>query len=107
MVVRVLFLNHMIALDGVLFLNDIITYADIPMGLLRLLLLLRMKESSQLKTVLNDHVFKADPLVALHQHLQSTQPVLEKPPRKKETKKKGQKKKKKAKSLIGSQTMEE
>ncbi|GKD63183.1 hypothetical protein Tco_1305291, partial [Tanacetum coccineum] len=66
-----------------------------------------MKESSQLKTVLNDPVFKAGPLAALHQHLQSTQPVLEKPPRKKETRKKGQKKKKKAKTSIGSQTMEE
>nr|GEV53187.1 putative ribosome biogenesis protein slx9-like [Tanacetum cinerariifolium] len=67
-----------------------------------------MEESSQLKTVLNDPVFKADPLAALHQHLQSTQPVLEKPPRKKETGKKGQKKrKKKSKASTGSQTMEE
>ncbi|PWA93947.1 hypothetical protein CTI12_AA065990 [Artemisia annua] len=67
-----------------------------------------MKESSQMKTVLNDPVFKADPLAALHQHLQSTQPVLEKPPRKKETGKKGQKKKKKkSKASTGSQTMEE
>ncbi|GKC61437.1 hypothetical protein Tco_1089035, partial [Tanacetum coccineum] len=59
--------------------------------------------------------FKANPLAALHQHLQSTQSVLEKPPQKKETGKKGKKnknkkekkKKKKPKASTGSQTMEE
>lgn len=67
-----------------------------------------MKESNQLKTVLNDPVFKADPLAALHQHLQSTQPVSdEKPPRKKrEAGKKGNKKKK-SKAPTGTQSMEE
>ncbi|GKE11330.1 hypothetical protein Tco_1414881, partial [Tanacetum coccineum] len=42
--------------------------------------------------------FKANPLAALHQHLQSTQSVLEKPPQKKETGKKGKKKNKKKKN---------
>ncbi|XP_023729615.1 uncharacterized protein LOC111877316 [Lactuca sativa] len=68
-----------------------------------------MKEANQLKTVLNDPVFKADPLAALHQHLQSTQPVIEKPARKSENGKKGRKKMKKKKKKKGSkaQSMEE
>ncbi|XP_024979737.1 putative ribosome biogenesis protein slx9-like isoform X2 [Cynara cardunculus var. scolymus] len=70
-----------------------------------------MKETNQLKTVLNDPEFKADPLAALHQHLQSTQPVPdEKPARKKETGKKGRKKKKKkkgSKTPTETQSMEE
>lgn len=67
-----------------------------------------MKEANQLKTVLNDPVFKADPLAALHQHLQSTQPVIEKPARKSENGKKGRKKmKKKKKKGSKAQSMEE
>ncbi|KAI3789274.1 hypothetical protein L2E82_02066 [Cichorium intybus] len=71
-----------------------------------------MKESNQLKTVLNDPVFKADPLAALHQHLQSTQPVIEKPARKRENGKKGKSnknknKKKGSKAPSGGQSMEE
>nr|XP_043626336.1 putative ribosome biogenesis protein slx9-like [Erigeron canadensis] len=67
-----------------------------------------MKESNQLKTVLNDPVFKADPLAALHQHLQSTQPVSdEKPPRRYDTRKKRKNNKKKSKGPSGTQSMEE
>ncbi|KAL4588685.1 hypothetical protein LXL04_001580 [Taraxacum kok-saghyz] len=69
-----------------------------------------MKESNQMKTVLNDPVYKADPLAALHQHLQSTQPVIEKPARKSESGKNGKKKKKikkKKKGSNASQSMEE
>ncbi|KAK1414517.1 hypothetical protein QVD17_30263 [Tagetes erecta] len=68
-----------------------------------------MKESNQLKTVLDNPAFKADPLAALHQHLQNTQPVSdEKPPRKNATGKKVRKNKKKgSKALTGSQSMEE
>lgn len=65
-----------------------------------------MKESNQLKKVLNDPVFQADPLAALHQHLQSTQPVSEeKPARKSGTGKR--KKKKKSKAQTGPKSMEE
>ncbi|XP_071691724.1 uncharacterized protein [Rutidosis leptorrhynchoides] len=67
-----------------------------------------MKESNQLKTVLNDPVFKADPLAALHQHLQSTQPVSDdKPPHKKKKAGKKGKKKKKSKATKGTPSMEE
>nr|GEU62151.1 putative ribonuclease H-like domain-containing protein [Tanacetum cinerariifolium] len=76
-----------------------------------------MKWSSQLKTVLNDPVFKADLLAALHKHLQSTQPVLEKLPQRKKLEKKEtrrrrrrrrrRRKKKMPKASTGSQTMEE
>ncbi|KAK9061354.1 hypothetical protein SSX86_018535 [Deinandra increscens subsp. villosa] len=69
-----------------------------------------MKETNQLKTVLNNPTFQADPLAALHQHLQNTQPVSdEKPPRKNEKGKKAKKKnkKKRSKGATGSQSMEE
>ncbi|KAF5760342.1 putative ribosome biogenesis protein Slx9 [Helianthus annuus] len=67
-----------------------------------------MKETNQLKTVLNNPTFQADPLAALHQHLQNTQPVCEKPARKSVTgKKKKNKKKKGSKASTGSQSMEE
>ncbi|KAJ9537901.1 hypothetical protein OSB04_030634 [Centaurea solstitialis] len=67
-----------------------------------------MKESNQLKTVINDPVFKADPLAALHQHLQSTQPVSdEKPARKNKTGKKKKKKNKGSKTPTATQSMEE
>ncbi|KAJ0681920.1 putative ribosome biogenesis protein Slx9 [Helianthus annuus] len=68
-----------------------------------------MKETNQLKTVLNNPAFQADPLAALHQHLQNTQPVCEKPTRKNVTgkKKKKNKKKKGSKASTGSQSMEE
>ncbi|KAH7834010.1 hypothetical protein Vadar_011891 [Vaccinium darrowii] len=43
-----------------------------------------LKETNQLKTVLDHPAFQADPLAAIHQHLQSTQPVtVEKPVKKK------------------------
>ncbi|KAI3712274.1 hypothetical protein L1987_70825 [Smallanthus sonchifolius] len=70
-----------------------------------------MKETNQLKTVLNNPAFQADPLAALHQHLQNTQPVSdEKPTRKSEKGKKVKKKNKKkkgSKASTGSQSMEE
>ncbi|XP_076919477.1 uncharacterized protein LOC143580284 [Bidens hawaiensis] len=69
-----------------------------------------MKETNQLKTVLSNPAFQADPLAALHQHLQNTQPVSdEKPPRKSEKGKKVKKKNKKkgSKAVTGSQSMEE
>ncbi|KAL8223839.1 hypothetical protein R6Q57_019314 [Mikania cordata] len=69
-----------------------------------------MKEANQLKTVLNNPTFQADPLAAIHQHLQNTQPVSdEKPTRKNEKGKKIKKKskKKKSKSAAGPQSMEE
>ncbi|KAD2394338.1 hypothetical protein E3N88_41315 [Mikania micrantha] len=69
-----------------------------------------MKEANQLKTVLNNPTFQADPLAAIHQHLQNTQPVSdEKLTRKNEKGKKVKKKskKKKSKSATGPQSMEE
>ncbi|KAI7740162.1 hypothetical protein M8C21_013862 [Ambrosia artemisiifolia] len=69
-----------------------------------------MKETNQLKTVLNNPAFQADPLAALHQHIQNTQPVsAEKPARKSATGKKVKKNKKKkgSKASTGSQSMEE
>jgi len=67
----------------------------------------RLKESKQLMTVLSHPVFQSDPLAAIHQHLQSTQP----PPEKKPGKKSGddgkkKRKKKKSKSSSGVQSME-
>lgn len=47
-------------------------------------------------TVLNHPVFQADPLRAIHLHLESTQPVEE--PKKKKTNKNGSKKRKEKKS---------
>ncbi|KAL7002848.1 hypothetical protein U1Q18_004006, partial [Sarracenia purpurea var. burkii] len=57
-----------------------------------------LKESSQLRTVLNHPTFQSDPLAAIHQHLQSTQPVTDEKPARKNAKggKKAKKKKYKA-----------
>lgn len=56
----------------------------------------RLKEANQLNAVLKHPVFQSDPLAAIHQHLQSTQPVMEEKPKKKN--KSGGKKKKNKKS---------
>ncbi|KAF2318664.1 hypothetical protein GH714_009699 [Hevea brasiliensis] len=41
-----------------------------------------LKEGKQLGTVLNHPAFQSDPLGAIHQHLQSTQPVMDEKPKK-------------------------
>ncbi|KAJ1397343.1 Ribosome biogenesis protein SLX9 [Sesbania bispinosa] len=42
-----------------------------------------LKEGQRLSAVLKHHFFQADPLSAIHQHLQHTQPVVEEQPKKK------------------------
>ncbi|EYU42692.1 hypothetical protein MIMGU_mgv1a015540mg [Erythranthe guttata] len=64
-----------------------------------------MKESNQLKTVMNHPVFQSDPLAAIYQHLQNTQPPVEEKPKKRDNKTKKRKTKKK-KSKDGVQSME-
>lgn len=71
------------------------------------LVLIRLKEGKQLNTVLNHPVFQSDPLEAIHQHLQSTQPVMDEKPKKKVTKNGGKKVKgKKAKVSNQCQSMD-
>ncbi|KAE9447146.1 hypothetical protein C3L33_20943, partial [Rhododendron williamsianum] len=66
-----------------------------------------LKEGNQLKTVLNHPDFQSDPFAAIHQHLQSTQPVTdEKPARKKTKGGKTKSKKKKPRTSSGPQSME-
>ncbi|XP_022146723.1 putative ribosome biogenesis protein slx9-like isoform X2 [Momordica charantia] len=64
-----------------------------------------LKERKQMGTVLNHPAFQADPLKAIHLHLESTQPVEE--PKKKNTNKNGSKKRKekKLKASAGPQQM--
>lgn len=64
-----------------------------------------LKESKQLMTVLGHPVFQSDPLAAIHQHLQSTQPPPEKKPGKKSIVDGKKKKKKKSKSSSGVESM--
>lgn len=67
----------------------------------------RLREGKQLSTVLKHPAFQLDPLAAICQHLESTQPVFNEKPREKKTKNGGKKKKeKKLKGLAGSQSME-
>ncbi|KAL6013365.1 hypothetical protein ACLOJK_003862 [Asimina triloba] len=65
------------------------------------------KEGNQLKAVLNHPIFQADPLAAIHKHLENTQPLPEsnevKRPRKPEEKKP---KRKRSKVSTGVQSME-
>ncbi|KAF5751181.1 putative ribosome biogenesis protein slx9-like isoform X2 [Tripterygium wilfordii] len=63
-----------------------------------------LKEGKQLCAVLNHPVFQSDPLAAIHQHLQMTQPV-EKPDRKMNKNKKKEMKKK-SKASTESQSMD-
>ncbi|KAK6282539.1 hypothetical protein POUND7_016364 [Theobroma cacao] len=66
-----------------------------------------LREGKQLSAVLKHPAFQADPLAAIHQHLQSTQPVLDEKPKKKANKNGGKKKRsKKSKALSGSQSMD-
>lgn len=66
-----------------------------------------LKEGKQLSTVLNHPAFQVDPLAAIHQHLESTQPVLDEKP-KKRMNKTGKKKKKggKSKASLEPQSMD-
>ncbi|KAL7236542.1 hypothetical protein ACSBR1_019771 [Camellia fascicularis] len=66
-----------------------------------------LKEANQLKTVLDHPAFQSDPLAAIHQHLQSTQPVTDVTPGRKNVKSgKKKAKKKKPKISAGPQSME-
>ncbi|MBA0712005.1 hypothetical protein Golax_011131 [Gossypium laxum] len=66
-----------------------------------------MKEGKQLSAVLEHPAFQADPLAAIHQHLQNTQPVLDEKPKKKKNQNGGRKKKsKKLKALSRQQSMD-
>ncbi|KAI4298497.1 hypothetical protein L6164_032048 [Bauhinia variegata] len=66
------------------------------------------KEGKQLLQVLNHPAFQSDPLSAIHQHLQNTQPVVEEQEQpKKKVNKNGSKKKKekKPKASVGPESM--
>lgn len=66
-----------------------------------------LKESNQLKAVINHPAFQSDPLGAIYQHLQSTQPVADEKPSSKDSKTgKKKMKRKKSKSSGGQQSME-
>ncbi|OMO63287.1 hypothetical protein COLO4_32605 [Corchorus olitorius] len=66
-----------------------------------------LREGKQLSAVQNHPAFQADPLAAIHQHLQNTQPVSEEKPKKKTSKNGGKKKKsKKLKGSSGPQSMD-
>ncbi|XVE49244.1 hypothetical protein DITRI_Ditri01bG0067200 [Diplodiscus trichospermus] len=66
-----------------------------------------LKEGKQLSAVLKHPAFQADPLAAIHQHLQSTQPVSVEKPKKKKTINGGKKKKsKKSKASSRPQSMD-
>ncbi|XP_062176459.1 uncharacterized protein LOC133881530 isoform X2 [Alnus glutinosa] len=66
-----------------------------------------LKEGKQLSAVLNHPVFQSDPLAAIYQHLQSTQPVTDEKPKKKKNKNGGKKRKEKKKTKVsdGPQSM--
>ncbi|TQD87976.1 hypothetical protein C1H46_026474, partial [Malus baccata] len=66
-----------------------------------------LKEGKQLTTVLNHPTFKSNPLAAIHQHLQSTQPVEDVKPEKRKNKSGSKKRKeKKSKASAGPQAMD-
>ncbi|XP_047972523.1 uncharacterized protein LOC125215212 [Salvia hispanica] len=54
-----------------------------------------VKESNKLKMVINHPVYQSDPLAAIYQHLQTTQPAPDKKPKKKDGKSRKSKTKKK------------
>ncbi|KAF9615500.1 hypothetical protein IFM89_023882 [Coptis chinensis] len=64
------------------------------------------KEGRQLKAVLSNPVFQLDPLAAIHQHLERTQPVFPAEKPKKKFSKTGKKKGKKLKASSSSQAMD-
>ncbi|CAN4122244.1 unnamed protein product [Withania somnifera] len=65
-----------------------------------------LKEGNQLQAVINHPAFQSDPLGAIHQHLQSTQPAAEEKPKRRENKNGSRKGKKKSKASAGLQLME-
>uniref|UniRef100_A0A5B7CAX4 Ribosome biogenesis protein slx9-like n=1 Tax=Davidia involucrata TaxID=16924 RepID=A0A5B7CAX4_DAVIN len=65
-----------------------------------------LKEGNQLRTVLNHPAFQSDPLVSIHQHLQSTQPIMNEKPERKKSKSGKKAKRKKPKASPGPQSME-
>ncbi|OIT07478.1 PREDICTED: putative ribosome biogenesis protein slx9-like isoform X1 [Nicotiana attenuata] len=65
-----------------------------------------LKEGNQFQAVINHPAFQADPLGAIHQHLQSTQPTLDDKPKKREKKNGNRKGKKKSKASAAPQSME-
>ncbi|KAL2477292.1 hypothetical protein Fot_46306 [Forsythia ovata] len=66
-----------------------------------------LRESNQLKTVINHPTFQSDPLGAIYQHLQNTQPARDEKPKRKDRKAGSKKAKgKKSKALPGTQSME-
>lgn len=68
---------------------------------------IRLKEGKQLATVLEHPAFKSDPLAAIQQHLERTQPVVEVKPEKRKNKSGSKKRKdKKLKASAGPQSMD-
>ncbi|XP_055835786.1 uncharacterized protein LOC129904271 [Solanum dulcamara] len=65
-----------------------------------------LKEGNQLQAVINHPAFQSDPLGAIHQHLQSTQPTVDEKPKIRENKNGNRKGKKKSKASAGLQSME-
>ncbi|XP_060208909.1 uncharacterized protein LOC132636201 isoform X2 [Lycium barbarum] len=65
-----------------------------------------LKEGNQLRAVINHPAFQSDPLGAIHQHLQSTQPTVDEKPKRRENKNGNRKGKKKSKAPAGLQSME-
>ncbi|KAL3322131.1 hypothetical protein AABB24_039651 [Solanum stoloniferum] len=65
-----------------------------------------LKEDNQLQAVINHPAFQSDPLGAIHQHLQSTQPTVDEKPKIRENKNGNRKGKKKSKASAGLQSME-
>ncbi|XP_059274738.1 uncharacterized protein LOC132029511 isoform X2 [Lycium ferocissimum] len=65
-----------------------------------------LKEGNQLRAVINHPAFQSDPLGAIHQHLQSTQPTVDEKPKRRENKNENRKGKKKSKVPAGLQSME-
>ncbi|XP_073157468.1 uncharacterized protein [Henckelia pumila] len=63
-----------------------------------------LKESNQLKTVINHPYFQSDPLGSILQHLQNTQPAMDEKPKRRKSK--TGKKKAKVSKLKASQSME-
>ncbi|KAJ8541417.1 hypothetical protein K7X08_002233 [Anisodus acutangulus] len=65
-----------------------------------------LKEGNQFRAVINHPAFQSDPLGAIHQHLQSTQPTVDEKPKRRENKNGNRKGKKKSKASAGLQLME-
>ncbi|XP_057783049.1 uncharacterized protein LOC131000919 [Salvia miltiorrhiza] len=65
-----------------------------------------LKESNKLKMVINHPVYQSDPLAAIFQHLQMTQPATDKKPKKKDGKARKSKVKKKKKVTKDTESMD-